>query len=70
MSDRVVDTGMRVYYYDDRAAEYDDWWNGTGLLAARKRPGYLTRQPPAQVTAIDRGGRMVEVASPRPSGAR
>lgn len=38
MSDRVVDTGMRVYYYDDRAADYDDWWNGTGLLAARKRP--------------------------------
>jgi SAM-dependent methyltransferase len=27
-------------YYDRRAPEYDDWWNGTGLFAARVRPGW------------------------------
>src|SRR5439155_2529635 len=27
-------------YYDRRAAEYDDWWLGTGLHAARDRPGW------------------------------
>ena len=27
-------------YYDRRAPEYDDWWNGTGLHAARERPGW------------------------------
>jgi SAM-dependent methyltransferase len=27
-------------YYDRRAPEYDDWWNGTGLFAARDRPGW------------------------------
>ena len=27
-------------YYDRRAAEYDDWWYGTGLHAARDRPGW------------------------------
>jgi demethylmenaquinone methyltransferase/2-methoxy-6-polyprenyl-1,4-benzoquinol methylase len=27
-------------YYDRRAAEYDDWWNGTGLYARRERPGW------------------------------
>src|SRR5207247_1648586 len=30
---------MRVYY-DLRAAEYDDWWLGTGLFADRDRPGW------------------------------
>ena len=30
---------MRVYY-EKRAAEYDDWWRGTGLFAARERPGW------------------------------
>ena len=30
---------MRVYY-DRRAAEYDDWWLGTGLFADRDRPGW------------------------------
>ena len=29
---------MRAYY-ERRAAEYDDWWLGTGLLANRHRPG-------------------------------
>src|SRR4051794_33459227 len=27
-------------YYDRRAAEYDDWWNATGLFAQRHRPGW------------------------------
>jgi demethylmenaquinone methyltransferase/2-methoxy-6-polyprenyl-1,4-benzoquinol methylase len=27
-------------YYERRAAEYDDWWNGTGLFAERERPGW------------------------------
>jgi demethylmenaquinone methyltransferase/2-methoxy-6-polyprenyl-1,4-benzoquinol methylase len=27
-------------YYDRRAAEYDDWYAGTGLFAARHRPGW------------------------------
>jgi ubiquinone/menaquinone biosynthesis C-methylase UbiE len=35
----VVDDDMRRYY-DARAAEYDDWWLGTGLFASRERPGW------------------------------
>ena len=27
-------------YYNQRAAEYDDWWLGTGLFADRDRPGW------------------------------
>jgi ubiquinone/menaquinone biosynthesis C-methylase UbiE len=27
-------------YYDRRAPEYDDWYLGTGLFAARARPGW------------------------------
>jgi len=27
-------------YYDRRAAEYDDWYLGTGLFAQRSRPGW------------------------------
>jgi ubiquinone/menaquinone biosynthesis C-methylase UbiE len=27
-------------YYDRRAPEYDDWWRGAGLFAARDRPGW------------------------------
>ena len=30
---------MRAYY-ERRAAEYDDWWLGTGLFANRHRPGW------------------------------
>jgi ubiquinone/menaquinone biosynthesis C-methylase UbiE len=36
---RVVDDLMRRYY-ERRAAEYDDWWLGTGLFAVRDRPGW------------------------------
>jgi demethylmenaquinone methyltransferase/2-methoxy-6-polyprenyl-1,4-benzoquinol methylase len=27
-------------YYKQRAAEYDDWWRGTGLFEQRDRPGW------------------------------
>src|SRR3954454_23575021 len=27
-------------YYDQRAAEYDDWWLGQGRFARRDRPGW------------------------------
>jgi demethylmenaquinone methyltransferase/2-methoxy-6-polyprenyl-1,4-benzoquinol methylase len=27
-------------YYDRRAAEYDEWYAGTGVFAARERPGW------------------------------
>jgi ubiquinone/menaquinone biosynthesis C-methylase UbiE len=39
--DRLTDRGgaMRAYY-DGRAAEYDTWWDGTGLFAGRERPGW------------------------------
>jgi ubiquinone/menaquinone biosynthesis C-methylase UbiE len=32
--------GSEKAYYEQRAAEYDDWWLGTGLFAERKRPGW------------------------------
>src|SRR6187402_439069 len=35
----VVAPEMRRYY-DQRAPEYDDWWNGTGRFATRERPGW------------------------------
>jgi demethylmenaquinone methyltransferase/2-methoxy-6-polyprenyl-1,4-benzoquinol methylase len=34
-----MNAGMRAYY-DARAAEYDEWWLGTGLFARRDRPGW------------------------------
>lgn len=27
-------------YYERRAREYDDWWEGRGLFAGRERPGW------------------------------
>ena len=49
-------------YYERRAAEYDDWWLGTGLFADRDRPGWdeerlaLTRTlealPPARTLDV------------------
>ena len=39
MSGPVVDPGMRAYY-EARAAEYDDWFTGTGAFARRERPGW------------------------------
>jgi ubiquinone/menaquinone biosynthesis C-methylase UbiE len=61
MSQRVVDDRMRDYY-ERRAPEYDDWWNGTGLFAERARPGWfdevdalvavLGHLPPARVLDV------------------
>ena len=49
-------------YYEQRAPEYDDWWNGTGLFATRERPGWheevvalieaLRRLPPAKTLDV------------------
>jgi ubiquinone/menaquinone biosynthesis C-methylase UbiE len=33
-------TASEKLYYDRRAPEYDDWYQGTGLFAARVRPGW------------------------------
>jgi ubiquinone/menaquinone biosynthesis C-methylase UbiE len=42
----VIDEGMRAYY-EQRAAEYDDWWLGRGIFAKRERPGW-----PEEVDAV------------------
>jgi SAM-dependent methyltransferase len=44
-----MDATMRAYY-ERRAAEYDDWWNGTGLFADRDRPGW--HEEVAELTAL------------------
>lgn len=49
---RVVDEGMRAYY-ERRAAEYDDWWLGSGLFATRDRPGWR-EDVEALVAALER----------------
>jgi demethylmenaquinone methyltransferase/2-methoxy-6-polyprenyl-1,4-benzoquinol methylase len=97
MTDRIVDQAMRGYY-DARAAEYDDWWLGTGLFAERDRPGwddeverlvdtiralrpartldvacgtgFLTRELPGDVVALDQSASMLEVAAARMPHAR
>lgn len=49
MSERVIGHGMRAYY-EQRAAEYDDWWLGTGLFSDRDRPGW--QQETASLLAL------------------
>jgi ubiquinone/menaquinone biosynthesis C-methylase UbiE len=94
---RVVGEAMRSYY-DQRAAEYDDWWLGRGVFAGRPRPGwsdevealiavlrglapartldvacgtgYLTRELPGEVVALDQSEAMVAAASERLPGVR
>ena len=39
MTEREADDRMRAQF-DQRAAEYDDWWLGTGSFAERERPGW------------------------------
>ena len=61
MPQPIVDPAMRAYY-DARAAEYDDWWLGTGLFSDRVRPGWadevatlvavVARLPPARVLDV------------------
>src|SRR3954470_22522786 len=43
-----MDTAHRAYY-EARAREYDDWWLGRGLFAARDRPGW-----PEEVRSLER----------------
>jgi ubiquinone/menaquinone biosynthesis C-methylase UbiE len=33
--------GLVKEYYEQRAAEYDQWYEGTGLFASRERPGWF-----------------------------
>src|SRR4051794_6701064 len=57
----AMNAAMRAYY-DARAAEYDEWWLGTGLFARRDRPGWqddvealcaaLAALPPARTLDI------------------
>jgi hypothetical protein len=39
MTEREADDQMRAHF-DQRAAEYDGWWFGTGPFAERERPGW------------------------------
>jgi ubiquinone/menaquinone biosynthesis C-methylase UbiE len=39
MTEGGADDQMRAHF-DQRAAEYDDWWLGTGSFAERERPGW------------------------------
>ena len=43
--DRLTTSGgaMRAYY-ERRATEYDDWWEGTGRFADRDRPGWAAER--------------------------
>jgi demethylmenaquinone methyltransferase/2-methoxy-6-polyprenyl-1,4-benzoquinol methylase len=60
----VIDDAMRAYY-DQRAAEYDDWWLGRGIFARRERPGWddevaevvhaVAALPPARVLDVASG---------------
>src|SRR3954454_17061272 len=43
-----MDAAHRAYY-EARASEYDDWWLGRGLFAARDRPGW-----PEEVRELER----------------
>jgi ubiquinone/menaquinone biosynthesis C-methylase UbiE len=58
----VIGAEMRAYY-ERRAAEYDDWWHGTGLYADRDRPGW-TQEVDALVRAIGAlpAGRVLDIA--------
>lgn len=59
MARRVVGEAMRSYY-DQRAAEYDDWWLGRGVFAGRPRPGWS-----GEVVALDQSEAMGTAASER-----
>src|SRR5436853_2937917 len=50
-------------YYDRRAAEYDDWYLGTGVFAGRDRPGWDEEvRALAEVVAALPVGRTLDVA--------
>ena len=58
----VIGEGMRAYY-EQRAAEYDDWWLGRGIFARRERPGW-DDEVAAVVRAVEAlaPGRVLDVA--------
>ena len=45
----ATDTATAAYY-EQRATEYDDWYEGTGLFAVRERPGWT--EEVAQIVAL------------------
>ena len=50
-------------YYERRAAEYDDWWLGSGLFASRERPGWDDEvQSLIEVVSALPTGRVLDVA--------
>ena len=49
MTEREADGLMRAHF-DRQAAEYDDWWLGTGAFAAGERPGWS--EEVAQLVAV------------------
>ncbi len=56
-------TGAERYYYDRRAAEYDDFYLGTGLYAKRVRPGWAEELDVLKtVLASLRFGSLLDVA--------
>jgi SAM-dependent methyltransferase len=50
-------------YYDRRATEYDDWYEGTGLFSSRARPGWAGELA-TLVKIVEQlpGGRVLDVA--------
>lgn len=50
-------------YYERRAGEYDDWWDGTGLFADRARPGWEDEAAAVRDLVADLdAGRTLDVA--------
>src|SRR4051812_21171528 len=68
-----MDSDMRSYYRQ-RAPEYDDWWNATGLFEPRDRPGWhedvqavcaaLAALPPARTLDVACGTGFLTVHLP------
>jgi ubiquinone/menaquinone biosynthesis C-methylase UbiE len=61
---RFAEDAQTRAYYDRRASEYDDWWNGTGLYARHERPGWVSET--AAVVALVGSlppGRTLDIAS-------
>src|SRR5258708_12680884 len=73
--DRASMDGMREYY-DRRAPEYDDWYEGVGRFADRPRPGWdeelravvrmVAGLSPTPVLAVACGTRSLTPPLPRP----
>ena len=55
-------------YYDRRAAEYDDWWLGTGRFAALDRPGWAAEVNQV-VAVLEAWSRVAPWTSPAARGS-